>query len=136
MEQVPWPQLGVDAHPSHVDLLHHADAIQEAALRRDEADLHQGLCRFRTAVVDHLHQESTVHASLPPATRAVIGEGQRRLVRLVDEMLLTGGDTQETCRCISRAAELHHALVVQARIETRCLLAAPKDDPARGPEAS
>lgn len=109
-------------HPSHVDLLHHADAIQGAALRHDEADLHQRLCRFRTAIVEHLHQESAVHTSLPPATRTVIAEGQRRLVRLVED-LLTSGDAEEACPCVTRAAELHHALVVQARLETRSLIA-------------
>ncbi len=112
----PW--ASEDRHPSHVDLLHHADAILDAALRRDEADLHQRLCRIRTAIAEHLHQEASLTSSLPPATRTVIGEGQRRLVRLVDD-LLDSGDTQGTCPCINRAAELHHALVTQARLETR-----------------
>ena len=104
MDGVPRVPETADLQTSHVDLLHHADAIQDAALRRDEEGLHQGLCRFRSAIIEHLHQESAVHASLPPATRTVISEGQRKLVRLVDDLL--AGDAAETCRCISRAAEL------------------------------
>lgn len=135
MVSVPRPPAIDDPHPSHVDLLHHADAIQDAALRRHEADLHQNLCRFRTAMAEHLHQEIALHASLPPTTRTVIGEGQRSLVRLVDDLLASGG-AQEDCPCISRAAELHHALVAQARLETRSLISGSRSGSTEGPEAS
>jgi hypothetical protein len=51
------------------------------------------------------------------ATGSIITEGQRRLLRLVDEVVFEALRDEPTCTCLVRAAEIELALRRQARLE-------------------
>ncbi len=108
---------------SHLDLLGVADIVGRAALERDLVTLHRELGHLHLAMIEHVGEEEKAHASLPPATRAIVRRGQEELVQLLGEVVGATAEEGDDCPCVRRAAEVHRALSVQARLETRALLA-------------
>ncbi len=106
--------------PSHEDLLAIAHALREATIVGDVEQLHAELARLRTALVHHLGEEDLPLPEALAATRTILKDGQRRLLRLVDEVVFEARD-HPTCTCLVRAAEIELALRRQVRLETTVL---------------
>ena len=105
--------------PSHPELLAVARAVRRAAVSDDTDRLHLELCRLRSALLVHVHAEREELSTLPAAEGAVVAEGQRRLLGLLDDLLYVGDDGRaEGCTCLVRAAEVEVELRRQAMLET------------------
>lgn len=104
---------------SHFDLLGVARAVQQAAVEEDLDALHVELSRLRNTLIEHLQAEAGALTRLPDATRQILRHGQRRLLRLLDELLFATAAEDRDCSCLVRAAELRSALAHQARLEAR-----------------
>ena len=102
---------------SHVDLLEASGALRRAAAGGDVDRIHRELVRLRTDLVEHLHAGRAAVSRLPGATATVAGEGQRRLLALLDDLLADTYDDLTSCNCLVRAAEVGAALRRQARLE-------------------
>ena len=103
--------------PSHGDLVAIAHALRESAIVGDTERLHADLARLRTALVYHLRDEQERMPDEPAATGEVVSDGQRRLLRLVDDAVFEALRDQSTCTCLVRAAEIDLAVRRQARLE-------------------
>jgi hypothetical protein len=114
--------------PSHVDLGELARGLRRAAVRDDTDSVHGSLCRLRNALVDHLHAEEAAFGRLPVASAAIVLAGQRRLLDLLDELLLEAVDDEVMCGCLVAAAEVDAALQRQARLEEALLRHHPSLD--------
>jgi len=107
--------------PSHVDLLEIARRLRQAAVCDDAESVHGTLCRLRNAVLDHLRAEQEAFARLPVASAAVVIAGQRRVLDLLDELLVDAHDDPVDCGCLVAATEVDVALQRQARLEEALL---------------
>lgn len=107
--------------PSHGDLIAIAHALREATIVGDSEQLHADLARLRTALVHHVSDEQTRMPDDLAATDSIIRDGQRRLLRLVDEVVFEALRDEPTCTCLVRAAEIELALRRQARLEATLL---------------
>ena len=87
----------------------------------DSEQLHADLARLRTALVHHLSDEQTRMQDDLAATGTIIRNGQRRLLRLVDDVVFEALRDEPTCTCLVRAAEIELALRRQARLEATLL---------------
>jgi hypothetical protein len=106
--------------PSHLELLAVARAVRRAAVVDDTDRLHTELSRLRTNLVRHVHAERDMVSNLPAPAARVVGDGQRRLLRLLDELLFASDDDAVAgCTCLVRAAEVELALRRQARLEAK-----------------
>ena len=102
--------------PSHLDLLRIARRVRATAVAADDDALHGELCDLRNALTNHLHAENHhLHGATGPIGRITL-EGQQRLLRLIDDLLL-GPRTGAECSCVVRAAEVEIALRRQAHLE-------------------
>jgi hypothetical protein len=111
----------VTAPPSHLDLLSIARHVRRAAVREDTTTLHAELTRLRDALVQHLLAEQDEVDSLPGTTAVVAHHGQRRLLRLLNDVLVGLSDDAASCNCLVRTAQIEAALLRQARLEARLL---------------
>jgi hypothetical protein len=113
----------VNGTASHLDLLAMARDVRDAVERDDTAGLHAALSSLRTAIVGHVHAERAQLDALPDAASAVALEGQRRLLRLLTDVLVTCGDGDRGVEgnCVVRAAEIGLAVRRQARLEAALL---------------
>ena len=111
----------------HLDLLATARAVRRAAEEDDLDRVHTQLCRLRSDLVAHLHEEQAEVGRLPGASPDVVTEGQQRLRRLVDDLLFASTEANDGCTCLLRTAELEHALRRQARLEATLLARHPHD---------
>jgi hypothetical protein len=104
--------------PSHLDLLTAARAIRRAAAEGDTEQVHTELTRLRNGLLAHVHAERHFVGSLPPPSARLVGDGQRRLLELVDAVILGADDGRDGgCACLVRAVEVDAALRRQARLE-------------------
>jgi hypothetical protein len=104
--------------PSHPELLAVARAVRRAAVADDTERVHVELCRLRSDLLVHVHAEREELSSLPAAAGAVVAEGHRRLLGLLDDLLCLGDDGRaEGCGCLVRAAEVEVELRRQAMLE-------------------
>lgn len=128
-ERSPAP-LGRPRQPgpaSHLDLLAIAGGIRRATVSEDTDRLHGELTRLRTALIDHVHAERERLDVLPGMTSDVVRDGQRRLLRLLDDVLFSAaGDAADDCNCLVRAAEIEVALHRQAVLEANLLRRHPR----------
>lgn len=97
--------------PRH-ELAEATRGVQRAAAAGDADALHDALCQLRNALVDHL----AARRGDDVADR-VAHDGQQRLLRFVDELLVTTEEGPETCTCMVRSAELRSMLARQLRLE-------------------
>lgn len=104
---------------SHLDLFAAAERVRAAAAT-DQGELHAQLQRLRTELTVHLREEAPDLRELAPPARRVVARGQRRLLRLVDEMLSATAHPG-ACSCLARSAELRLQLVRHARLEVGIL---------------
>jgi hypothetical protein len=107
--------------PSHGDLIALAHDLRQATIVGDSEQLHADLARLRTALVHHLSDEQTRMPDELAATGTIIRNGQRRLLRLVDDVVFDVLRDKPTCTCLVRAAEIELALRRQARLEATLL---------------
>ena len=107
---------------SHPDLLTIAGRVRGAVEGDDTDRLHAELSRLRAALMDHIHAERRQLDALPRSAATVALEGQRRLLRLVTDVLFAPADQEGAdCNCLVRAAEIELALRRQAKLETTLL---------------
>lgn len=99
--------------PSHDDLLSTARVLRSEALGEDGDRVRRALARLRADLVHHVRAEEPRLATAPEAARAVVVDGQRRLLGLLDGALVD----VRTCACLVRTTELEVALRRQARLE-------------------
>lgn len=111
------------AAPSHLDLLAIATDVRAAVQRDDTESLHAGLTKLRSALMDHARAERSTIEALPAAVRSLAFEGQRRLLRLLTDILFSpaGPDDTERCDCAVKAVQIDIALRRQAELETMLL---------------
>jgi hypothetical protein len=107
--------------PSHVELLVVAGELRRAVLNDDLDAVHQELSRLRSDLVHHLQAERDALAGLPDAASIVVGAGQERLLRLLNELLYAVSDGPAECACLVRSAEIEVALRRQAKLESALL---------------
>jgi hypothetical protein len=112
----------VTAAPSHRELLSITAAARRAAVSGNRALVHAELARLRAALIRHLDAEEADLDALPGTAAIVAHDGQRRLLRLIDD--IDGGVDcdQDGCNCLVRAAGIDVALRRQARLEANLLL--------------
>ena len=105
--------------PSHLDLLALARRVRDAAVHGGADALHRELSQLHAALVQHVHAEADRFDGLSGATADVARNGQRRLLRLLSDVLFSEADTSDTerCNCLVRAAEIELALRRQAKVE-------------------
>jgi len=108
---------------SHLDLLAIAARLRSAVERDDTEGFHAELIRLRASVMEHVHAEHALLDSLPGSTAAVVIDGQRRLLRLLSDVVFTPADPDgdHDCNCILRAAAIDLSLRRQAKLETTLL---------------
>ncbi len=109
--------MDVSDTSSHLDLLAIARDLRRAATDRDVGGVHAVLTRLRAALVEHAAAETTELAELPESTGGLARDGQRRLIRLIDDVLFDSVDGSSECNCIVRAVEIDLAVRRQARLE-------------------
>ncbi len=119
----PSPSLVTLVTPSdeactHIELLTISRDVRRAAIESDVDQLHLALCRLRNALVTHVRAESPEVAALHAVSRDVVIAGQRRLVRLIDDLLSVADTGEAGCPCMRRSVELTKLLVRQARLES------------------
>lgn len=102
---------------SHLDLIAIARDVRHAAKGDDTRRLHTALLRLRAALLEHVADEQKDLAALSDSTALVAGDGQRRLLRLITDVLFNGRDANADCNCAVRAVEIDLALRRQARLE-------------------
>jgi hypothetical protein len=102
---------------SHLDLLELGRGLRRAATLDDADSVHGGLCELRNALVEHVRAEAEAFAELSEASAAIIVAGQRRVLELLDQLLLDATDQDVACGCVVAAAEVEAALQRQARLE-------------------
>ena len=109
----------VTGEASHVDLLSMASVVRRAAASDDAEVLHDALARLRAALIQHVHAEEEGLNDLPGAAADLVRDGQRRLLRLLSDVLFdaTDGPDAVDCSCIVRGAEIEVALRRQSRLE-------------------
>jgi hypothetical protein len=112
---------GAPRPPSHTDLIAIAHALREATIEGDSDQLHVDLAGLRTALVHHLGAEQARMPDQLTAAGIIIRNGQRRLLRLVDDVVFEALQDDPTCTCLVRAAEIELALTRQARLEATLL---------------
>lgn len=107
----------------HLDLLAIARCVRDAVERDDTEGLHAHLTRLRTAVMDHVDAERAQLDALPDPAAAVALDGQRRLLRLLTDVLFAPADRdgRDDCNCVVRAAEIELAVRRQAKLEAALL---------------
>ena len=112
----------------HLDLLAIARCVRDSVERDHTEDLHAALTRLRTAVMGHVHAESTHLDALPGYSAAVALQGQRRLLRLLTDVLFAPDDSAglDDCNCVVRAAEIELAVRRQVRLEVVLLRRHPQ----------
>jgi hypothetical protein len=73
--------------------------------------------------VGHVHAERVQLDALPDPAAAVAREGQRRLLRLLTDVLFTSDDRDglDDCNCVVRGAEIELAVRRQAKLEAALL---------------
>jgi hypothetical protein len=111
----------VTTPPNHLDLLSIARHVRRAAVSEDAATLHAELIRLRDALVQHVQAEQDDVDALPGTTAVVAHHGQRRLLRLLNDVLVGLSDDAASCNCLVRTAQIEAALLRQARLEARLL---------------
>jgi hypothetical protein len=113
----------VSGAASHLDLLAMARSVRDAVERDDTQGLHAALTCLRTAVMGHVHIERAQLDALPDSAAAVALDGQRRLLRLLTDVLFTSDDRDglDDCNCVVRAAEIELAVRRQAKLEAALL---------------
>lgn len=104
---------------SHLDLLAAARQIDQAALAHDVDGVHRGLCELRNLLGRHVQLESSCFDDLPPAAAEAIRNGQRKLLEVVDELLVRSERDEGSCRCLDRSMHLKALLLRQAQVELR-----------------
>jgi hypothetical protein len=92
-------------------------AIRDVARVEDVEGLHLALCRLRNELAEHIALESDAIEGMPGAVAEPVRQGQRRVLRFVDDMLTESSD-DAGCACMVRAAELRGLLVRQIRLES------------------
>lgn len=102
---------------THVDLLSIAREVRRAAASADTRRLHSALTRLRVALVEHVASERAELDVLPDSAARVARDGQRRVLRLLSDVLFDTSDAGADCNCLVRAAEIELALRRQARLE-------------------
>lgn len=113
-------------HVTHLDLLSIARDVRRAAAGDDTRRLHSELTRLRAALMDHVASERRELDELPESTGRIAREGQRRLLRLVNDVLFNRSDANTDCNCVVRAVEIELALRRQARLETTIRRGVPR----------
>jgi len=103
---------------THLDLLSIARNMRRAAAGDDTRRLHSELTHLRAALMDHIASEQGELDALPDSTGRIARDGQRRLLRLVSDVLFNNSDANGDCNCLVRAFEIELALRRQARLET------------------
>jgi hypothetical protein len=111
----------VTAPPSHLDLLSIARDVRRAAIGDDTTKLHAELTRLRDALVQHLQAEQDDVDALPGTAAVVAHDGQRRLLRLLNDALAGLSDDGASCNCLVRTAQIEATLLRQARFEASLL---------------
>jgi hypothetical protein len=101
---------------SHLELILIADLIGDAARAEDRDRLHGTLCRLRNKLAEHVMLEGPAIEALTVGAAASVRLGHRRLLSVVDDMLLDADDAAG-CACLVRAAELRGLLARQIRLE-------------------
>lgn len=120
-----WPS-GASEDPTHVDLLAMAHAVRRAVVDDDTETMHVLWCQLRADLATHVRSERErlpEHGSLG----VMVVDGQRRLLELLDEVMLGMGRDPD-CNCLVRAAEVEVALRRQARLEATILDRQPFPD--------
>ncbi len=106
----------MDGGVSHLGLMAVVGLIGDAARDEDLDRLHEALCRLRNEMAEHVAVEASAIAELSGAAGDSVRRGQRRLLSVVDDMLMES-DSEQGCACIVRAAELRGLLIRQIRLE-------------------
>jgi hypothetical protein len=101
---------------SHDELLRLARAIQAAAIVDDLHELGRLARHLRRSLRHHVESERAAQEELPAPLRAVVFDGQDRLLRLA-ESIGHDADGDRECACVRRGAELVVALRRQAALE-------------------
>lgn len=109
---------GPSPEPAQLDLLAMARAVRAAVARDDTQEMHRQLARLRSGLVDHLGIDHRHLAEAGEPVRFVIAEGQQRILRLLDEVLVTS-EEPDRCNCLVRAADIELSLRRQAAIEEK-----------------
>ncbi|HLT17387.1 MAG TPA: DUF488 family protein [Acidimicrobiales bacterium] len=120
MQELQHPPPTAGASATHLDLMVIARRIRRAAAGDDPDGVLAELRQLATALDAHVADEQPRLEVLPGSAAAIAQDGQRRLRRLVDEVL----DEQagpDACTCIVRAAEIELALRRQAELEEALL---------------
>jgi hypothetical protein len=119
--------------PSHLDLLSIAHDVRRAAIGDDTTTLHAELTRLRDALVQHLQAEQDDVEALPGTVAVVAHDGQRRILRLLNDALVGLSGDAASCNFLVRTAQIEATLVRQARLETNLLRrhSAPSPPPGR-----
>lgn len=106
---------------THAQLVATAHALRRAVRDEDQEQVHGLLCRLRSELVPHVRDERPQLASTRASAGAVVLDGQRRLLHLVDDALLGLGDDSDGCTCLVRAIEIDVALRRLVRLEATVL---------------
>ena len=112
-------RASVTSAASHLDLISMARVVRRAAASDDVELLHDALARLRAALIEHVHAEIDEFDNRPGAAGGVVRDGQRRLLRLLSDVLFdaAGDPGAVDCSCVVRAAEVEVALRRQSRLE-------------------
>jgi hypothetical protein len=117
--------------PSHVDLLAIARDVRLAAIGEDAATLHAELTRLRDGLVQHLRAEQDDVDALPGTAAEIAHNGQRRLLRLLNDVLVGLNRDADGCNCLVRVVQIEATLLRQARLEANLLRRYPAPPPGR-----
>jgi len=106
----------------HRDLIAAARRIRDAAADVDTTALHIQLCGLRSSLLDHFREEAGSVDEIRGSGSIVVADGQRRLIRFLDELIFASADAPHGCACRLKAVELEHQLRRQARLEHALLV--------------
>jgi hypothetical protein len=112
--------------PSQLDLVASAHALRAAAVADDVDGVHSELASLRTALLEHLQHRAEDLTSLSEPVRLVVVDGQRRVLALLNDLLLGPRADEDGCCCLLRAAEVELAVRRQARLEASVLRPRPQ----------
>ena len=77
---------------SHLDLMASVTVIGDVARAEDVDGLHLALCRLRNELAEHIALESDAIDGMSGAVAEPVRQGQRRLLKFVDDMLTEASD--------------------------------------------
>lgn len=110
---------------SHLDLIAAARSLSRCAIDEAPEQLHDILATLRNDLLLHLLAENPDVDQLPGATPAVVRDGQRAILRLIDDLIFASQHRVAECSCIARTAEVGAALRRQAQLESALLARHP-----------